>query len=266
MREICDCHMHILDHCYPLWSGAVLDPPDASVSDYSSVREKIGITRCVVAAPSIYGADNRCTRDAIASLGIHAKGTAVLTRDTTRESILELAGAGFVAARFNCVQGGPWKVEDIKPIARRVADFGWHVQIYARASQIVEMASILQSLPTPIVFEHASRIRDPEGEDAQAFSEIMKLADRGRAWVKLSAPYLESDAMGDRGKRFATTVSAFVRAMPERAVWATDWPHATERVQPDTLELFEAFCAIVGDEKTLDRILVANPRALYGFE
>jgi hypothetical protein len=42
-----------------------------------------------------------------------------------------------VAARFNCIQGGSWKVEDVAPIARRIADFGWHVQVYARPSQIV---------------------------------------------------------------------------------------------------------------------------------
>ena len=70
MREICDCHMHILDRRYPLWSGAVLDPPDALVSQYARVSEKLGIARCVVVGPSIYGADNSCTRDAIGGIGI----------------------------------------------------------------------------------------------------------------------------------------------------------------------------------------------------
>jgi len=266
MREICDCHMHILDHRYPLWSGAViLDPPDVSVEDYAQVREKLGIARCVVAAPSIYGADNRCTRAAIRSMGIPAKGTAVLTKDATSSYISELAQAGFVAARFNCIQGGPWKIEDMAPIARRIADFGWHVQIYAAPAQIVQMAGILQSLPTPILFEHAARIRDPNGEDAEAFSTILKLVDQGRAWVKLSAPYIEPDEKGNCSGRFARTVAAFAEAVPERAVWASDWPHATEKNRPDTFKLFSDFCSFVGNERTLDRILVENPKQLYGF-
>src|SRR5579871_6238408 len=96
MREICDCHMHILDHRYPLWSGAALDPPDALVEDYSKVRDEIGIARCVIAGPSIYGADNSCTRAAIDSIGIPAKGTAVLTNESTRSDISLLDEAGFV--------------------------------------------------------------------------------------------------------------------------------------------------------------------------
>lgn len=265
-RDICDCHMHILDKRYPLWSGAALNPPDALVEGYTKVPEKIGITRCVVAAPSIYGTDNSCTRDALTSLGIPAKGTATVTTETSRAAITDLNSAGFVAARFNCVQGGPWKIEDIVPIARRVADFGWHIQIYARPHQIVEMAEMLESVPTPIVFEHISRIRDPHGRDAEAFAVIAKRVEQGRAWVKLSSPYLEPDTVGNQSDRYARTIATFVTAMPERLVWATDWPHATETNAPDTSAMFAQFCASVGDERILDRILVENPKQLYGFK
>jgi predicted TIM-barrel fold metal-dependent hydrolase len=266
MREICDCHMHILDHRYPLWPGAVLNPPDASVEDYAKVRKKIGIARCVIAAPSIYGADNSCTRDAIRALGIPAKGTANLTTESLRADVADLDGAGFVAVRFNCIQGGPWKIEDIAPIARRVADFGWHVQVYASPRQIADMAGLLHSLPTPIVIEHVARIRDPKGEDSGAFSTILKLAERGTTWVKLSAPYLEPDSKGNQRARFANTISLFLEAMPERLVWGSDWPHATEaKDPPDTSGLFSQFCSIVGDGRALERILVENPKQLYGF-
>lgn len=267
MREICDCHMHILDHRYPLWSGAVLDPPEASADDYREIREKVGIAHCVIAGPSIYGADNSCTRAAIESIGIPAKGTAILTNEATSAHISDLDGAGFVAVRFNFIQGGPWKIEDVAPIAHRVADFGWHVQIYARPSQVGDMAGLLQSLPTSIVIEHVARIRDPKGDDSAVFSTIVKLAERGRTWVKLSAPYLEPDTKANRSARFAGTVSAFVEAMPERLVWGSDWPHATEvKNPPDTFKLFSQFCSFVHDERTLERILVENPKQLYRFE
>lgn len=264
-RDICDCHMHILDRRFPLWSGAVLNPPDAMPEDYRKVRDAIGIARCVVAGPSIYGADNRCTMEAIRSIGIPAKGTAILTKDSSTADIARLNEAGFVAARFNFIQGGPWKVEDLPGIARRVADFGWHVQIYANPKLVVDMASLLWALPTAVVFEHVSEIRDPHGADAQAYRTIVELAERGRAWAKLSAPYLRAEAGSDQGRRFATTVSAFVGAIPQRLVWASDWPHATSKNPLDTQRMFTEFCSFVGDDESLEQILVENPRRLYGF-
>jgi predicted TIM-barrel fold metal-dependent hydrolase len=257
--------MHILDRRYPLWSGAVLDPADGLVDEYAKVADEIGIARCVIVGPSIYGPDNRCTRDAITAMGIPAKGIAILTPNSSHADIAELDAAGFVGVRFNCVQGGPWKVEDIAPIANRVADFGWHVQIYAMPSQVTDMAGLFQSLPTPIVFDHMARIRDPHGEDSAAFSTILKLAERGRTWAKLSAPYVEPDTKGEQTDRFARTISAFVDEMPERVVWASDWPHATEQVRPDSLVMFSDFCSFVPDERALGRILVENPKQLYGF-
>lgn len=265
MREVCDCHMHILDHRYPLWSGAVLDPADALVEDYGKVIEKIGIARCVVVGPSIYGADNSCTRDAISAIGIPAKGVAILTKDTSSAEIADLQAAGFVGARFNFIQGGPWRVEDILPITERMADFGWHAQIYCAPRHVTDFADLLQVLPTGIVFDHVARVRDPHGEDADAFSTILKLAERGKTWVKLSCPYLEPDVTATQSARFAKTVSAFVEAMPERTVWASDWPHATEEDKPDTLGLFSDFCSFIGDDDLLDRILVDNAKQLYAF-
>jgi predicted TIM-barrel fold metal-dependent hydrolase len=54
--------------------------------------------------------------------------------------------------------------------------------------------------------------------------------------------------------------------MSERLVWASDWPHATEKDTPDTFAMFSAFCSLVGDERILERILVENPKQLYGFQ
>src|SRR5690606_6229112 len=109
---------------------------------------------------------------------------------------------GFAAARFNFIQGGPWNMEDVLPIAHRIAEFGWHVQIYATPPQIADMAGMLQSLPGGILFEHISRIRDPYGADSEAFSTIMDLAEGGKTWVKLSAPYLEPDVLDNESGRF----------------------------------------------------------------
>jgi predicted TIM-barrel fold metal-dependent hydrolase len=57
-----------------------------------------------------------------------------------------------------------------------------------------------------------------------------------------------------------------VKAAPQRLVWGSDWPHPSEgNNKPDDALLFDLLAEWAGDEKTLNRVLVSNPEALYGF-
>jgi hypothetical protein len=58
--------------------------------------------------------------------------------------------------------------------------------------QIVEVADLLQHLPSPIVFDHMARIPQPAGVNHHAFGLVLKLLDSGRTWVKLSGAYMET--------------------------------------------------------------------------
>jgi D-galactarolactone isomerase len=74
----CDTHMHIYARQYPKAPTAKIDPPDAPVSEYLKVRERLGIERTVVVQPTTYGTDNRCTLEAMKALGSSARGVAVV--------------------------------------------------------------------------------------------------------------------------------------------------------------------------------------------
>ena len=58
---------------------------------------------------------------------------------------------------------------------------------------------------------------------------------------------------------------AFAKAAPERMVWASDWPHPTEKDKPNDAILIDLLAEWVPDEATRNRILVENPAMLYGF-
>jgi D-galactarolactone isomerase len=157
------------------------------------------------------------------------------------------------------------KVEMIAPLAKRVADLGWHVQIHMRADQIVDAADLLQRLPSTIVFDHMGRLPQPVGVDHDAFAIICRLLDKGRTWMKLSGAYMDTHAghptYGDKAK----IVQAYLKAAPERMVWGSDWPHPTEREKPNDALLLDLMAEWAGHDAMLKRVLVSNPAQLYGF-
>src|ERR1700730_863464 len=122
----CDTHMHIYDRRYPKAATARIDAPDAPVSDYLKVRERLGIERIVVVQPSTYGTDNRCTIEAMKALGAGTRGVAVVDQTVTDAELDRLTGLGIRGIRFFMLPGGalPWDI--LETMAARVAPFGWH--------------------------------------------------------------------------------------------------------------------------------------------
>ena len=263
----CDCHMHIYDSRFPVAPNAKLRPPDATVDDYRLLQKRIGTTRNVVVTPSTYGTDNSCTLDAMAKLGPAARGVAVVDTSVTDAELKRLDGLGMRGIRFNLVQSGATKVDMLEPLSKRVNDLGWHVQIHMLAGQIVEIADLLQRLASPIVFDHMARIPEPAGVEHPGFALVLKLVEKGRAWVKLSGAYMDTKTGPPAYADTSKVAEAYVKAAPERMVWGSDWPHPTEKAdaKPDDAVLFDLLSGWAPDEATRRRILVDNPAKLYGF-
>jgi D-galactarolactone isomerase len=263
----CDCHMHIYDARFPADPGATLRPADASVDDYRLLQKRNGTTRNVVVTPSTYGTDNRVTLDAMAKFGATARGVAVVNASVTDAELKRLADLGVRGIRFNLVQAGATSVEMIEPLSTRVNALGWHVQIHMLGDQIVKIEDLLNKLASPIVFDHMGRIPQPAGTDHPAFGVIRKLIDKGRTWVKLSGAYQDSKVGPPSYADTSKVAQAYVKAAPERMVWASDWPHPTqkENEKANDAVLFDLLTEWAPDEATRHRILVDNPATLYGF-
>ncbi len=58
------------------------------------------------------------------------------------------------------------KADMIEPLAKRIANLGWHVQFNVEGKQIVELADLLRRLPTPLVFDHLAHPPLPAGIDS----------------------------------------------------------------------------------------------------
>ena len=260
-----DCHIHIYD---PRFQPPVEKPANATVDDYRLLQKRLGVTRVVIVQPRNYAVDNSVTVDAIRQLGQNnARGVAVLRPTVTDAELKTLNEGGIRGIRFTTANPQTRIVSPdmIEPLAKRIAAYGWHVQLNMPAEQIVEHADMLRRLPTPIVFDHLGQPPLPEGTTHPSHGVIRELVDKGRAWVKISGAYLNTK-IGPPSYADATAIAqAFVKAAPERLVWGTDWPHPSPPVKPDTALLFDLLLAWAPDEATRNRILVANPEALYGF-
>jgi predicted TIM-barrel fold metal-dependent hydrolase len=261
----CDCHMHIYDAKYPTDPKATLKPADALVADYKLLQKRIGTSRNVVVTPSTYGTDNRVTLDAIAQIGPTARGVAVVDATVTDAELKRLNGLGIRGIRFNLVQAGATTAEMIEPLSRRVNDLGWHIQIHMKGEQIVGIEDLLLRVPSPIVFDHLGRLAQPNALDNPGFKTISKLIDKGRTWVKLSGAYQDTKVGPPTYSDTVAVARAYIKAAPERMVWASDWPHPTEKDKPDDAVLFDLLTEWAPEEEMRTRILVQNPATLYGF-
>jgi predicted TIM-barrel fold metal-dependent hydrolase len=192
----------------------------------------------------------------------------VLRPTVTDAELKSLDEGGIRGIRFTV--GNPEhavvSIDMIEPLAKRIAAFGWHVQLNMPADKIVEHEAMLRRLPTTIVFDHMGKPPLPAGVNHASHKIIRSLLDAGRAWVKISGAYIVSD-IGPPTYADATAVAQeFVRAAPERAVWGSDWPHPGPKIHPDDALLFDLLAEWAPDEKIRNRILVDNPIKLYGFK
>ncbi len=262
----CDAHMHIYDPWFPAGTGMV---GQAAVADYKRIQTRLGTTRTVVVTPRASGTDNRGTLAAISQLGFdHARGVAVVAPAVTDAELAHMHAGGIRGIRFTLYtpDNAPTTFDMVEPLARRVHELGWHVQLHWTADQIVEHAALLERLPTMLVFDHLARLPMPQGAAHPAFRVVQDLLARGRAWVKLSGAYLDSAVGAAAGYTDIVPVArAWVEAAPQRLVWGSDWPHPTEKSKPDDAQLADLLPRWVADDALRGRVLVDNPAALYGF-
>jgi predicted TIM-barrel fold metal-dependent hydrolase len=265
----CDSHIHIYDPRFPASLPANRLTRNATVADYRMLQKRLGTSRTVVVQPAAYGFDNAVTLDAIAQLGIaNARAVAVIQPSITDAELREMDRLGVRGVRFT--QHDPKTAvttrEMIEPVAARIADLGWHVQLHVRGDQLAEMAEMIARLPCTIVVDHLARIPPAQGINHPAFELAKRLLDSGRAWVKLSGAYLDSRS-GPPGYIDVRAIArALIRYAPDRCVWGSDWPHPTEtETKPDDAALLDLLAEWSTNDDTRQRILVENPAILYAF-
>lgn len=262
-----DCHIHIYGSPseYPLALTAPYPPPLATVRDYREVMAHLGLSRAVVVQPAAYGIDNRCTLDAVAEFGQAARAVVVITPDTPRSEIRQFHVAGARGARFFLMRGAVVTWSMLRPVAKMIADWGWHIQLQFNGRELPEHETEIRALPCTVVIDHLGKFIDPVLPDHSAAQTLLRLLETGRVWVKASSPYETSHSGPPDYEDVIPIAEKLIQAVPDRVVWASNWPHGGQKTKPDDLNLLGLLDRWSPNLATRNNILVTNAERLYGF-
>jgi 2-pyrone-4,6-dicarboxylate lactonase len=265
----CDTHTHIFGPAgkYPFAANRPYNPPEAPLEAFRALHQKIGVERCVIVNATVHGTDNRVVTDAIAQSGGAYKGIANVNDEMSDKELESLDKAGIRGCRFAFLKrlGGVGDMTKFNRIVHRVAELGWHVDVYFEPGTVGEFAPTLSALPTSYVIDHMGTTLAAKGLDDPSFQALLELQGKDeKCWVKISG--LERASAG--GRPFHDSVpfaKKLIDNAPDRVLWGTDWPHPNVKIMPNDGEIVDLIPLYAPDPAVRQKLLVENPAKLFKF-
>ncbi len=271
----CDSHAHVFGPFdrFPLSSARRYSPPLAPVEDYLSMLDRVGSANGVLVHPSASGWDCSCTLNALEAGQGRLRGVVVVPPGVSDSTLQSMHARGVRGIRFtetgerlgDPVPEGVLGLDKLEHFAGRLRDLDWHAQIWARCEFIVAAASALRRYDVPLVIDHMGFCDAARGVDDPSFQTLLGLLGDGRIWVKLTPCRISKRAPDYADAR--PFHEALLRAAPDRMIWGSDWPYiGLDLSPPDAGKMVNVFDAFTSDETLRTRVLVTNPKVLYGFQ
>jgi len=263
-----DTHIHLFgpEAQYSWDPSTYYTARDATPEMNIALQDKLGFANAVIVSGGAYGRNYTHLSDTLTRFGERFRGVALIPDDLSDAEFVRLSKLGVRGMRvFSASRGGVLPTIADR-ISARAHEHGWHVQFYPHGADITEFADRLLALPSTIVLDHFASVKAEKGLDQPGFRTLLRMLDTGRVWIKLSGPMRCTP--GDFPYTAVTPMArALVAHRADRLVFGTDWPHVNMdgRNVPNDGDLVDLIPEWIGDEKTQQRILVDNPRKLYGF-
>ena len=265
-----DCHAHIFGPFkdFPLAPERHYTPPELPGGRYLKVLDQLGFQRGVLVQGSAHGLDCGALLAALDEGCGRLVGVATARPDIGDDQLLLMQRKGVRALRFCRPPGGLSRgavdFDAVAPLALRMAELGWHVQVQTTCSHLLEIMPALLAHNLTIVVDHMCLADPDRGRADAAFQGLLGLMREGRVWLKTTAYRLSTHYPNYPDMR--DLFRACVEANPDRLLWGSDWPHVhmTERMPSVThlVELLHDWCE---DAILFRKILVDNPARLYAF-
>jgi predicted TIM-barrel fold metal-dependent hydrolase len=270
----CDTHAHVFGpyERFPLAPDRRYTPPLAPFEEYVAMLNRVGFERGVLVHASANGFDCSATLDALARAGGQLRGIVVVPPQTSDTVLESMHAQGVRGIRFTetaaSVAGPPstgtLTLKDLIDWGPRLAELGWHAQIWANCDRFVEAAPALLRMNIPLVLDHMGYFNAALGVAEQGFQSLLRLLGSGRVWVKLTA--IRNSRRAPLYDDLRPFHEALVREAPDRLIWGSDWPYINMNDDPpDVGALVNLLDTWLDDDVSRMKIFVTNPASLYGF-
>lgn len=282
IENSCDCHVHVFEapELHPFAEDRPYTPGLATLEDMLRMHAEIGVTRSVIVQATPHGHDNQCLLASLDRLEGRGRGVVVVDDNVSAAGLKQMHARGVRGVRLNIETKGGADVEEIgaslQRLAAKVADLGWHVQIFTNLTVLRRLMDVIARLPVPLVVDHFGRPKAEEGVEQPGFADLCDALAGGHIYVKLSAPYRISQRADYSD--VAPLATALISANPDRVLWGTDWPHSGSAAGPirppheitpfrkeDNKAAYARAASWASDDKTRAKLFALNAAKLYGF-
>jgi predicted TIM-barrel fold metal-dependent hydrolase len=246
-----DVHAHIFRQDAPLAASAWTRLTyDFRAEDYIRQLDAHGIHFGVISGISISGYYNDYMIEQLRRQP-RLRGTAILPPTTDRYTLDRMKADGILGVRLQLTRLPlpDFGSEEWRLFLRRIADLDWHVHFALESERTPPLLELLDEAGVKIVVDHFGHPDPALGADCPGFQAILRMAEKGRTWVKLSSAFRltrpqnggtnDLEACREMAGRLSTTL--FEHLGPERLVWGSDSPfvgHEHEVSYDDTLASF----------------------------
>ena len=272
----CDAHFHVFGPAerYPYnQTDLRYAPPLAPLGDFLALSEKLGLERFVFVQPSAYGRDNRCMLDAMREVGSErCRGIVDIDENAPDAELARLHALGVRGVRVNvppvkpCEPGFAAKLlPRIERLSARCREIGWHLDFLTPGWLTSELMPTLRKLNVDFTLAHFGMFLAKDGVSQAGFRQLLELLvyGEGHCWVKLTGVYRISTLRDFTD--VAPLAQALIEAAPDRLIWGSDYPHLSFADKIGSVYLWNLLGGWTPDAATRGRILVGNPRRLFGF-
>jgi predicted TIM-barrel fold metal-dependent hydrolase len=245
-----DAHAHIWSASMPVSSSAWFKPGQAFTAEqYLEVLDAHGVHFGVIAGISIFGYYNDYM---IEQLRGHKRlrGTAIVPPTTDLYTLERMKADGVVGIRLQLTRQElpDLSSDEYRLLFRRLADLGMHIEVVVEGPRWPQVLPALESSGANIVIDHFGHPDPSAGINCAGFQAVLRSVERGKTWVKLSAPFRLTWAAPGTPRDPDSVVLArqaaqclLKNAGAERLVWGSDCPfvgHESSVTYADSLAEF----------------------------
>ncbi|RKK08781.1 hypothetical protein BFJ63_vAg9960 [Fusarium oxysporum f. sp. narcissi] len=236
-----DSHLHVLDPVrFPPIPGSY-EFGTYTAWDATIEETRLGCSHMVLIQPSVYGNDNTLLIDTLKAFGPN-RALGVIVFDVANTSAAQLQewndlGVRGVRLNFQSTGDAP-PAKELRDMMQRYADairpFSWVLQIYIAMKDIPTIEPVIPTLGVKVVIDHLGHPDIPKSNGSgtaldphtlSGFDSMLRLLKGGNTWVKVSAVYRLSQALGPLYTDLDPIILEISKAAPSRLVYASDWPH-----------------------------------------